>query len=100
VTLATRPALEQRRHPTMAEAALGAFYDSILSGEPAPGSALRLENLAARLGTSMSPAREAARRLENLGLVVHVPHRRAHVSRLALDDLRDTCSERLLFNGV
>ena len=43
MTLQTRPAVERRRHPTMAEAALAELQDSILSGELPPGSPLRLE---------------------------------------------------------
>ncbi len=80
----------------MAEAALAELQDSILSGELAPGTPLRLEELADRLGMSISPVREAVRRLESLGLAVHVPHRGARVSELALDDLRDAYEVRLL----
>ncbi len=84
----------------MAEAALAELQDSILSGELAPGSPLRLEELAARLGMSISPVREAVRRLETLGLAVHVPHRGARVSELALDDLRDTYEVRLVLEPL
>jgi DNA-binding GntR family transcriptional regulator len=84
----------------MAEAALAELQDSILSGELPPGSPLRLEELAARLGMSISPVREAVRRLENLGLAVHVPHRGARVSELALDDLRDTYEVRLVLEPL
>jgi DNA-binding GntR family transcriptional regulator len=80
----------------MAEAALAELQDSILSGELAPGAPLRLEELADRLGMSISPVREAVRRLEGLGLAVHVPHCGARVSELALDDLRDAYEVRLL----
>ncbi|HZR91256.1 MAG TPA: GntR family transcriptional regulator [Gaiellaceae bacterium] len=90
----TGPGLRQR-HPTMAEAALAELQESILSGELAPGSPLRLEELAARLGMSISPVREAVRRLESLGLAVHVPHRGARVSAIAIDDLHDTYEVRL-----
>jgi DNA-binding GntR family transcriptional regulator len=84
----------------MAEVALAELQDSILSGELAPGSPLRLEELAARLGMSISPVREAVRRLESLGLAVHVPHRGARVSELALDDLRDTYEVRLVLEPL
>jgi DNA-binding GntR family transcriptional regulator len=84
----------------MAEAALAELQDSILSGELPPGSPLRLEELAARLGMSISPVREAVRRLENLGLAVHVPHRGARVSELALDDLHDTYEVRLVLEPL
>jgi DNA-binding GntR family transcriptional regulator len=94
------PALGRRRHPTMAEAALAELQDSILSGELPAGSPLRLEELADRLGMSISPVREAVRRLESLGLAVHVPHRGARVSELALDDLRDTYEVRLVLEPL
>jgi DNA-binding GntR family transcriptional regulator len=84
----------------MAEAALAELQDSILSGELEPGAPLRLEELAARLGMSISPVREAVRRLESLGLAVHVPHRGARVSELALDDLRDTYEVRLVLEPL
>jgi len=84
----------------MAEAALAELQDSILSGELPAGSPLRLEELAARLGMSISPVREAVRRLESLGLAVHVPHRGARVSELALDDLRDTYEVRLVLEPL
>lgn len=84
----------------MAEAALAELQDSILSGDLPPGAPLRLEELAARLGMSISPVREAVRRLESLGLAVHVPHRGARVSELALDDLRDTYEVRLVLEPL
>jgi DNA-binding GntR family transcriptional regulator len=84
----------------MAEAALAELQDSILSGELPPGAPLRLEELAERLGMSISPIREAVRRLESLGLAVHVPHRGARVSELALDDLRDTYEVRLVLEPL
>ena len=43
--------------------------DLILSGEMAPGSRIRQEELAERFGTSRIPVREALRRLESDGLV-------------------------------
>jgi DNA-binding GntR family transcriptional regulator len=84
----------------MAEAALAELRDSILSGELPPGAPLRLEELAERLGMSISPVREAVRRLESLGLAIHVPHRGARVSELALDDLRDTYEVRLVLEPL
>lgn len=79
----------------MADAALAELQEAILSGELAPGSPLRLEELAERLDMSISPVREAVRRLESLGLAVHVPHRGARVSEIAVQDLCDTYEARL-----
>jgi DNA-binding GntR family transcriptional regulator len=79
----------------MAEAAVADLQEAILAGELAPGAPLRLEELARSLGMSISPVREAVRQLESLGLAVHVPHRGARVSELAIEDLRDTYEVRL-----
>ena len=89
VTGITRP------HRTLAERALADLHDAILSGELAPGTPLRLEHLARTLDMSPMPVREAVRQLERLGLAEHVPHRGARVSRLSIDDLRDTYEARL-----
>lgn len=88
------------RYNTMAEAAVVELREAILSGDLAPGAPLRLEDLARRLGMSISPVREAVRRLETLGLAVHVPHRGARVSELAIDDLRDTYEVRLALETI
>jgi DNA-binding GntR family transcriptional regulator len=85
----------KRRHQTMAEAAVAELQEAILAGELPPGSPLRLEELARSLGMSISPVREAVRQLESLGLAVHVPHRGARVSELAIDDLHDAYEARL-----
>jgi DNA-binding GntR family transcriptional regulator len=91
------PILVDRRRPhqTMAEAAVAELREAIYSGELPAGTPLRLEELARSLGMSISPVREAVRRLEALGLAVHAPHRGAWVSELAIEDLHDTYEVRL-----
>src|ERR1700760_3514999 len=51
------------------------FCDRILSGEYAPGSALRQDTLAAEFGTSKIPVREALVQLQSEGLVDIFPNR-------------------------
>jgi DNA-binding GntR family transcriptional regulator len=89
------PVDRRRRHQTMAEAAVAELREAIYSGELPAGTPLRLEELARSLGMSISPVREAVRRLEALGLAVHAPHRGAWVSELAIEDLHDTYEVRL-----
>jgi DNA-binding GntR family transcriptional regulator len=79
----------------MAEFALEELRESIILGELAPGTPLRLDDLARSLGMSISPIREAVRQLEALGLAVHVPHQGAKVVALDVDELRDLFSIRL-----
>src|SRR6266568_2821033 len=83
------------RHRTMAEAALDELREAIILGELVPGTPLRLEDLAASLGMSISPIREAVRQLEALGLAEHVPHHGAKVVALDVDDLRQLFEVRL-----
>lgn len=89
------PADRAPRPRTLAERALEDLQEAILSGQLEPGAPLRLEKLARSLEMSPMPVREAIRQLEALGLAEHVPHRGARVSRLSIDDLRDTYDARL-----
>src|SRR6476659_6158850 len=85
---------------TLADAATAELRDRILSGELESGAPLRLEELARSLGTSISPGREAVRKLEALGLAVHVAHRGSRVKELDVDDLRDTYEARIALEPV
>ncbi|MEV0247425.1 GntR family transcriptional regulator [Nocardia sp. NPDC050712] len=60
---------------------------SILSGALAPGQEFSLRELAAMLGVSFIPIREALRSLDSEGLVVIRPGRSVTVAPLDLDDL-------------
>jgi DNA-binding GntR family transcriptional regulator len=83
------------RHRTMAEAALERLREAIILGELTPGTPLRLEELADSLGTSISPVREAVRKLEALGLAEHIPHHGAKVTGLDVEELRELFTVRL-----
>jgi len=74
----------------------GAIREAIRSGEIGAGERLRLRDLAARLGTSPMPVREAIGRLEQNGLVVRVPHRGAVVADLTPAELAHVYATRLL----
>src|SRR5215211_3253823 len=71
-------------HRTMAEYALQELREAIILGE-----------LARQLDMSISPIREAVRRLEALGLAKHVPHHGAKVLPFDADELRDLFAVRL-----
>lgn len=60
-----------------------ALQDAIVGGDLAPGERLRDHELAARLGVSRTPVREALQRLEDEGLVATAP--RASTRVMALD---------------
>lgn len=59
-----------------------ALRDALISGELAPGQRLRDQELAARLGVSRTPVREALQRLEDEGLVETAPRSLTRVAPL------------------
>ena len=63
--------------------------DAIVDGSLAPGEQLRDGELAAWLGVSRTPVREALLRLAEAGLVVAQPGRSTTVSSMDLRDVRD-----------
>jgi DNA-binding GntR family transcriptional regulator len=73
---------------------------AIVTGEFAPGSRLGEEALAARLGISRGPLREALRRLEGRGLVVRLPHAGVRVVTLTHEDLIELYEIRSNLEGL
>lgn len=71
-----------------ADAVEDRIRQEILYGDLRPGDRLRLEDLAKRLGVSMTPVREAMQHLEADGLVIYEPHKGARVAGLSLDEIR------------
>lgn len=63
--------------------------------ELAPGERLRLEELAARFQVSLTPVRQALRRLESEGLVVSRPRRGSLVAPLDVEELEEIQALRL-----
>ena len=68
----------------------------ILTGELERGSRLPQETLAAELGVSRTPLREALRRLAAEGLVTLQPNYGATVAQLDFGDMRDAWTARLV----
>jgi DNA-binding GntR family transcriptional regulator len=66
-----------------------ALEEAIVSGELAPGTVLRQEQLSERYAVSRTPVREALRRLAALGLVSFVPNRGVRVRTLSREELRE-----------
>jgi DNA-binding GntR family transcriptional regulator len=63
--------------------------EAIVSGELAPGSILRQEQLSERFRVSRTPIREALRRLAALGLVDFHPNRGVRVRTVARSELHE-----------
>src|SRR5207237_3895230 len=63
--------------------------EAIVSGELAPGTVLRQEQLSEQFNVSRTPVREALRRLAALGLVSFVPNRGVRVRTISRDELHE-----------
>lgn len=70
--------------------ALASLRAQLSSGALRPGDRIRQEQLAAELGTSVVPVREALTTLQAEGLVRHIPHRGYRVASLSLEELSET----------
>lgn len=78
-----------------ADAAYRQLRSSILDASLAPGSRLDHEGLATRLGFSITPVREAVRRLEVERLVLRSAHKEVLIAPLSLTELRQLYAIRL-----
>jgi DNA-binding GntR family transcriptional regulator len=67
----------------------------ILTGEYPPGYSLVTDSLAAEIGVSRTPVRDAFRRLESDGLVTVQPRLGASVKKMGVKDFREMCALRL-----
>lgn len=92
-----RPGLPSAANlPSLSEIAYQQVRDAILSGTFAAGQPLGQEDLAAQIGTSRVPLREALQRLEAEGLVVLRPRRGYIVTSLDPDEIREIFDIRML----
>jgi len=63
--------------------------EAILSGHLKPGQRIKETDVAAQMGVSRGPVREAIRQLEREGLTVSHPYRETVVADIELDEVRD-----------
>ncbi|PSL18175.1 GntR family transcriptional regulator [Shimia abyssi] len=79
-------------------------YETLLNhiqeGQLAPGDRLRETDLAARLGVSRTPIREAIRQLEADGLVTHLPRQGASIRRLEYAEVIELYEMRAVLEGT
>ena len=76
-----------RSHGSAADAATDALREAILDGALAPGTWLREADLAAELGVSRTPVREAISRLGNEGLITRTTNSGSVVASLSVNDV-------------
>jgi len=85
---------------TVSDRVLEYLEDRIIEGELAPGQRLTEEDIAARLGISRSPVREAFRRLEHNGLAVALPRKGVFVRTLEARDALDLYTLQASVTGL
>lgn len=90
------PMLDAAAAPSLPERVYGELRKAILNGLFAPGQMLRQEEVAARMGVSRSPLREALPRLEAEGIVVLHPRRGYAVAELHPQEISEVFELRVL----
>ena len=85
---------------TIADRVIGQLRQAIVEGEFAPGSKISEPELAARLGISRGPLREAMRRLESTNLVERRPNLGARVITLSSEQLLEIYLIREALEGL
>ncbi|MEL7566040.1 MAG: GntR family transcriptional regulator [Dehalobacterium sp.] len=74
--------------------------NAILNGNFKPGERLAERELAEQLGISRTPVREAIRKLEQEGLVVHIPRKGVVVKSISNDEVVEIFTIRAALEGV
>lgn len=97
VTVSSLPALGRSR--SLADEAADSLRDLILAGGLAPGERINEVRLAAELGISRAPLREALQQLRGEGLVRSIPRRGSFVVALSVDDIVDLYELRAAIEG-
>lgn len=83
------------KQQTTPEAAVAALREAILSGALPQGAQLREVHIAAEMGISRAPLREALHKLEEEGLVDRIPFRGSFVAQVSEDMINEIISLRI-----
>ncbi|HSB68943.1 MAG TPA: GntR family transcriptional regulator [Candidatus Methylomirabilis sp.] len=98
--MADPPLLSLDDHPSLREQIVRRLRQAIVAGEIPARTRLREPELAAQLGVSRTPLREAIRQLEAEGLVNTVPRLGTFVSEVSPRDVEDTYAIRAVLEGL
>lgn len=96
----TAPAITRIDPTKLRENAYFALRDAFTRGAFAPGDVLTLRDLAAQLGVSMTPVREAVRRLVAEGALVDTPTRKLMVPAFDARRAGDLMAARLAMEAL
>jgi len=89
-----------QNHRPLREIVYEELKRQILIGEIAPGTRMMEVELAADMGVSRTPVREAIRKLEKEGLVTIEPRRGAYASDISIKDIEDVLEVRQDLEGM
>lgn len=92
--------LEMDAYQPLRNVVFQALRTAILRGELKPGERLMELQLAAKLGVSRTPIREAIRMLEQEGLAKTIPRKGAHVAKMTEKDMEDVLQVRLALEDL
>lgn len=92
-------AIRPNARATMAEQIYRELRAAIWIGALGPGDKLVIDRLAKRFDVSITPVREAIRRLQLEGLVTDVPYRGVRVARASESELRELFAIRGVMEG-
>jgi len=95
-----RPQIAPIDHSKLRETAYYALCDAFTRGEFAPGDTVSLRDLAGQLGISMTPVREAVRRLVAEGALIDTPSRTLAVPAFDLRRMADLKAARLALESL
>ncbi len=97
--LTTRPE-EPLDLPTLAQRTFDSIKADIVGGQLAQGVKIIESDLAFKYGISRGPLREAIHRLEQIGLVVRIPHAGSRVVSLDIKMMEDIYTARESLEGM
>lgn len=80
---AALPALDDARQPSMTDQVFQALYDRVIDLTLPPGTKLSEAEVAAQMGVSRQPVRDAFYRLSQLGLILIRPQRATTVTHIS-----------------
>lgn len=99
-TLATANTEEALESTTLASRSFESIKADIISGQLAQGTKIVESDLAMKYGISRGPLREAIHRLEQIKLIVRVPHAGSRVATLDLKMMEDIYHARESLEGM
>jgi DNA-binding GntR family transcriptional regulator len=100
VTMNTQKESDSLQRRSLKEEIFDVLHEKIIAGQVGPGEWLRQDDIATRLGVSMTPVREALDLLVSVGLAERVPYRGVRVPQLSDDEIAEAYAMRLLLEAA